>query len=287
MKRYSLSVCTRRLGKVQRTNGLREYSRNILRPRLQISQLFAAREAASNKSRFSRDSSIAKISFRGSMLGMDYAKQKEYFEQAYLTGSDIWTHIPYELRGRSVLEHVPKNSLILDIGSGRGMWAFALVELGYRVIGVDYVGRTIERTNEEAKHRAIEQRVRFVESDVLNMPFKDGTFDAATDFGLLQHLDQSDWKQYCDETARVIKDGGYFLAVVFSKETPSFLGWSPRASESGHFEKDGIHYHFFTRDEVARAFEAHFDVVEQKTEVVPKKDVPVFVSTVFKRKTHG
>ncbi|MBI5742246.1 MAG: hypothetical protein HZA25_00205, partial [Candidatus Niyogibacteria bacterium] len=57
-----------------------------------------------------------------------YTDQQKYFEQAYTTGSDIWTHFPYETKAAGLLEKLPQNSIILDLGSGRGTWAFELVE---------------------------------------------------------------------------------------------------------------------------------------------------------------
>lgn len=215
---------------------------------------------------------------------MNPEEQKKYFEQAYATGSDIWTHIPYEKRGVALLGHLPENSLILDMGSGRGTWSFELASMGYRVIGIDYAKNAVIKANKDAKDRGLEKKVRFVEADVLNIPFKEPIFDAVIDFGLMQHIQKENWDDYIREVARVIKPKGYFLKVVFSKETTSFLGFNPKESEDGEFEKDGIHYHFFTGEEAAKLFEKEFEIIEQKIETPSKKDIPVFISTLMRKR---
>ncbi|MCF7835598.1 MAG: class I SAM-dependent methyltransferase [Candidatus Marinimicrobia bacterium] len=215
---------------------------------------------------------------------MSYEEQKKYFEQSYTTGSDIWTHIPYEKRGLPLLSKLPKNSLILDVGSGRGMWSFELAEMGYRVIGIDYAKNAVDKANNGSKDRGLEGKIKFVEGDVLNMPFKESTFDAVVDFGLMQHLHKNDWDKYIKEVSRVTRTEGFFLKVVFSKETTSFLGFNPKESETADFEKDGIHYHFFTKEEIAEIFEKNFEIIEQKIEAPSKKDVPIFISTLMKKK---
>jgi 2-polyprenyl-3-methyl-5-hydroxy-6-metoxy-1,4-benzoquinol methylase len=65
--------------------------------------------------------------------------QHEYFDTAYRTGSDIWTHIAYHQIALDMLPTIPADSIILDVGSGRGVWAFKLIDRGFRVIGLDYV----------------------------------------------------------------------------------------------------------------------------------------------------
>ena len=214
---------------------------------------------------------------------MNYASQKKFFESAYATGTDTWTHIPNKL---SALEHVralPKDSLILDVGSGRGLWPFSLAELGYKVIGIDYAKSVVEKNNSEVKFRGLAGRIRFMEADALDIPFEDASFDAVTDFGLLQHLDPSDWHTYVTELSRVLKPGGLLMLVALSRETKVFLNWTPHVSPEGKFERDGVTYYFFTKEEVRDIFSAQFDTVSQSLEHV-EQDATYFVTSIFKKK---
>ena len=77
--------------------------------------------------------------------------QKQYFQFAYQTGSDIWTHIPYRHKAEQMLPPMELDATILDIGAGRGLWAAKLVGLGYRVLGIDYIESIVEKVNARIK----------------------------------------------------------------------------------------------------------------------------------------
>jgi len=208
---------------------------------------------------------------------------KKYFEQAYKTGSDIWTHIPYKLRGSSLLKKLEPGNLVLDVGCGRGLWAFRMAELGLRVIGMDYIQEVVDKDNYEVKNRKLEGKVKFMKGDVLDIPFSDLGFDAVTDFGLLQHLPPSYFDAYIKEISRVIKPKGHYLNVSFSRETRSYLTWHPKASKQSSFEYDGIHHHFFTNAEMTDMFSRSFRVVDQKIEYITDHIEMAIVVTLFEK----
>lgn len=214
---------------------------------------------------------------------MDYSSQKQFFEAAYATGTDIWTHIPNKLKALEHIRALPKDSFVLDLGSGRGYWPFSLAELGYKVIGIDYAKKIVDKNNSEVKFRGLQGRIRFMEADALDIPFEDASFDAVTDFGLLQHLYPEDWKQYAGELARVLKPGGVLLIVALSRETRSYLNWMPHVSPDGRFERDGVFYQFFTKEEVSGLFANGFETVSQTIEHTGDDDV-YFVTSVFRKK---
>lgn len=214
----------------------------------------------------------------------DYANQKKYFEQAYKTGSDMWTHIPFKLRGSSLTTKIPSDAMILDVGAGRGLWAVKLAEMGYRVVGMDYVKWMVDKQNEEVKPRNLGGRLGFIEGDVLDIPFGDGSFDAVTDFGLLQHIDPEDWDIYVSEVSRVIKSGGYLLLVELSKHTTSLFRWNPKAEKEIKYVQDGVVYCFFAEDQIKDMFYENFEVVDQKVEYIPENANVAYVETLLKRK---
>jgi len=214
----------------------------------------------------------------------DYLNQKKYFEQAYKTGSDMWTHIPFKLQGSTLTTRLPAEAMVLDIGAGRGLWAVKLAEMGYKVIGMDYVKWMVDKQNEEIKPRNLGGKLGFVEGDVLDISFEDGSFDAVTDFGLFQHIDPDDFEIYVSEVSRVVKPGGYLLLVELSKHTTSFLRWNPKASKENKFDQDGVVYYFFTEDEIKNMFSQNFEIVEQKVEYIPENANVAYVETLLKRK---
>ncbi len=201
-------------------------------------------------------------------------KQKQYFQFAYQTGSDIWTHLPYRYKAEQMLPPMERDALVLDIGAGRGLWAAKLVGLGYRVLGIDYVQAIVEKVNMRIKEDGYTDRARFIVGNALEIPFVDNGFDMVTDIGTFQHLKHKEWPQYVTEMYRVIKKNGYFLKVSLSRRTTRFLGWVPGSTTNGDFTKFGVHYHFFTEEEIHNTFGEHFDIIDQQFETYNSQSDP-------------
>jgi ubiquinone/menaquinone biosynthesis C-methylase UbiE len=214
---------------------------------------------------------------------MDYSEHKKYFEIAYRTGSDIWTHIPMKDRGKMLMEQLPLNSIILDVGSGRGLFARQLVESGYRVIGLDFESNIVEKTNEDVKSWGLDGKLKFVEGSALDIPFTDNSFDGVCDFGLLENLYKEDWEQYANEICRVLKPDGFYLNTSLSRETQHFLEFHPKGSVNGEFKKYGVHYHFFDKDEMKNIFNHQLNPIEQDIEFVEKPKQIALLETLFQK----
>ncbi len=206
---------------------------------------------------------------------MNADAQKNYFEIAYRTGSDVWTHIPYHHRALRMLPPLVADAMVLDVGAGRGLWLAKLVADGNRVIGLEYVYEMVTKGNADIKREGFADRARFIFGDVRDIPIADQAFDAITDIGVLQHIHKNDWDQYFSEMRRVLKSDGYILNVSLSKETPRFLGFKPKSSQESVFEKFGVSYYFFGNDEIRDLFAHHgFTLLEQYTENFDAKTDP-------------
>lgn len=193
--------------------------------------------------------------------------QHHYFDTAYRTGSDIWTHIPYHQIAFDMIPSIEPNSIILDIGSGRGVWAFKLIDHGFRVIGLDYVQSIVDKVNNDIKLHAYAERARFVHGIAADLPFTDESFSMVTDIGVLQHLPQPEWALYLSELRRVVAPGGYVLSVTLSAETPRFLGFTPKMNNQSPYTKFGVSYYFFSDEQLNILFAQYgFSVVSQRIE---------------------
>src|SRR3989338_2896670 len=102
---------------------------------------------------------------------MDYHEHKNYFETAYKTGSDVWTHVTVENQGKDFVERLVPGALVLELGSGRGLFAKHLAESGFRVIGLDFAGDAVKRADEEVKNWGLAGKLKFVEANALDIPF--------------------------------------------------------------------------------------------------------------------
>lgn len=89
---------------------------------------------------------------------------------------------------------------VLDACCGTGDLAIACARAGGKVTGLDFAGRMLERA--EAKAPELE----WVRGDLLELPFADGSFDAATvGFGV---RNVEDLERALAELRRVLRDGG-------------------------------------------------------------------------------
>jgi len=75
------------------------------------------------------------------------------------------------------------------------------------------------------------------------------------------------------------------LNVSLSRETQQFLGFNPKGSDSGDFERYGIHYHFFNKEEIENIFNDRLDLIEQKIESVESPDKVSLLETLFRKRT--
>jgi ubiquinone/menaquinone biosynthesis C-methylase UbiE len=214
---------------------------------------------------------------------MDYHEHKKYFETAYRTGSDTWPRMPIELQGVKLMERLPQGALILDIGSGRGLFAKHMADMGFRVIGIDFEGGIVKKANAEIKGWGLDGKLKFMEADTFDIPFADGSFDGACDFGLLENLYKEDWAKYANEVARILKPGGFYLNVSISRETKDFFEFTPKASADGDFEKYGIHYHFFKQEEIKNIFQNKLNVVSQENTPIKKPRNMILLETLLQK----
>lgn len=214
---------------------------------------------------------------------MDYHGHKEYFETAYKTGSDTWPRMPIEIQGLKLMEQLPLEAMILDIGSGRGLFAKHMAEMGFRVIGLDFEGNIVKKANAEIKNWGLEGKLKFMEANILDIPFTDASFDGACDFGLLENLFKEDWETYAKEITRILKPGGFYLNVSISRDTKNFFEFSPMASKEGDFEKYGIYYHFFEKEEIRKIFQNKLSIISQENTPIKKPRDMILLETLLQK----
>jgi len=194
---------------------------------------------------------------------MDYSLHRNYFNTAYKTGTDIWTHLPIDIRGAKLMGKLSAGATVLDIGSGRGIFAKKLAETGFKVIGIDSESEIVANTNKEVENWGLSGRVKFMVADALELPFVDESFDGVCALGLMENIHPEDWPKYADEVKRVLKPGGFYLNMSFSRKTRNFMKFSPIDSPDGEFQKHGVHYHFFEEEEMKNIFNKKFTLISQ------------------------
>jgi ubiquinone/menaquinone biosynthesis C-methylase UbiE len=213
---------------------------------------------------------------------MKYKPQKDYFQTAYNTGTDNWSQMDFKTEFLQYITMLPDEATVLDIGCGRGQLAFLLAEIGYKVIGIDYIEKIVKINNEEVKAKQLGGKLAFVSGDVFDIPLTDSSFDVVIDSGLLHHVHTEDWQDYKKEVDRVLSSDGYYLSVALCKETSNFMDWKPKNSDTPDFEKYGAKYHFFREGEVQKIFGENYEQIREEV-FVTQQDIALLF-TLLKKK---
>jgi len=109
------------------------------------------------------------------------------------------------------------SSRVLDVACGTGDLSLTLFEItGARVVGTDFCRPML--TIAAGK---MSGRIPLIEGDALDLPFRDGTFDAATIAFGLRNL--SNVEKGLAELSRVVKPGGWVAVLEFSRPTNAIL----------------------------------------------------------------
>lgn len=110
---------------------------------------------------------------------------------------------------------------VLDAGCGGGRYTIAWRLLGAaEVVGVDISPVNIATAAQRLAESEVDG-VRFVEGNVLALPFPAADFDLVFSNGVLHHT--VDWRRGIDELLRVLKPGG--LGWLYLIENPGGLFW--------------------------------------------------------------
>ena len=115
-------------------------------------------------------------------------------------------------------ERLPSSrARVLDVACGTGDLSLTLFEItGAGVVGTDFCRPMLDIAAGKTSGR-----IRLIEGDALDLPFRDGTFDAATIAFGLRNL--SNVESGLAELSRVLKPGGWVAVLEFSRPANAIL----------------------------------------------------------------
>jgi len=153
-----------------------------------------------------------------------------------------------EVQERSVidlLKSVPGRT-VLDVGGAHGQVAVPLRKNGYEVT---ILGSSPACDHNLANRLGREGAFRFVAGDLLNLPFRDRSFDFVVSFRLLPHVQR--WKRLIEELARVAR----FAVIVDFPTVWSVNIFTPLLFRlKKRIERNTRPYTLFTTGSVRKAF---------------------------------
>ena len=143
---------------------------------------------------------------------------------------------------------LPKDSKVLDVGTGRGYMAIILALQGYNVITGEPEGTFWADWKSSAKKVNVDDMITFTPLNAEKLPFKASDFDAVFLYATFHHI--GDRKGALGELMRVLKNNG-ILAII-------------------EFTDDGV-------EEVRKRYRGHPDAVDPRDY---SKDLEVEVKTI-------
>jgi ubiquinone/menaquinone biosynthesis C-methylase UbiE len=135
---------------------------------------------------------------------------RNYFNEK----AEIWDH-KFAEKDRSKLEAIVNkfdirhNPIMLDIGTGTGVLIpYLLPILGEgSIVAIDIAEKMLEKSRE----KLLDKRISHVQADVMNAPFKEGTFDAVICYSVFPHF--TDKKSALGEIHRILTGGGHLYVA--------------------------------------------------------------------------
>lgn len=112
----------------------------------------------------------------------------------------------------AIIQSEIKNARVLDMGCGSGRYSIALSLLGAKeVVGVDYQAKAFQAAKDYCEKNGL--NVKFHESNVLDLPFEDASFDFVFSNGVLHHT--SSIEKGLRELSRVLKKPGKAFLYLY------------------------------------------------------------------------
>ena len=104
----------------------------------------------------------------------------------------------------------------LDLGCGTGTNVLTLAQNGWKVTGVDFVGKAIQSARQKVKQAGLEADL--IVGDVTQLDMVTGPFDLILDIGCFHTLDNKRKIRYMRNLPGLLSPDGIYLMYAFFKE---------------------------------------------------------------------
>lgn len=125
-----------------------------------------------------------------------------------------------QLAMSALLTRHPPTGPILDLGCGSGDLSIYLAQLGYQVVGIDFVETAIANARKKlgSLPPKAAKRLDFQVADALQPSILQRQFGAVVDSGFFHLFDPEQCDHLVDEVARILVPGGRYYLHEFSVE---------------------------------------------------------------------
>ena len=115
-----------------------------------------------------------------------------------------------------LLERLPPNSRVLDLGCGSGIPVARTLARDHSVVGVDFSRAQLALARENVPGAT------FIRADLATIDFTPASFDAVVAFYVIFHLPRDDQLRLLGSIAAWLKPGGLFLATLSKRNEAAY-----------------------------------------------------------------
>lgn len=133
-----------------------------------------------------------------------------------------WTKVADEFLPVALRWKELHKQTVLDIGCGRGRHSLFLADMGFDVTATDISPEGIEQLEKEAKRRKLDNRIRTLVCDMLELPFENDRFDCVLGFLSITHTDYAGLKKVISRITAMLRKSGRLYVTFNSKNSPAF-----------------------------------------------------------------
>ena len=163
--------------------------------------------------------------------------ERDHVQKVYDAVATQWHGTRYKAWPRVVefIARLPARSLIADLGCGNGKMAPPCRDHGHHAVGCDF-------SIELVRIAALQQGLEAQAADVMAVPYRSATFDAALSIAVLHHVSTPERRVLLvSETLRVLRPGGVALFYAWAAEQDA-------GGRSGHrFDSSDVFVAFHNR----------------------------------------
>jgi len=177
----------------------------------------------------------------------------DYYAGLYYYYGDLWVFpvkivVPFinNMLQDLINDTLQAGEMVLDVGSGTGMYTRSIAKKSKHVYGVDISWGMLRMAQEHLKYHDL-NNITFARASVENLPFKDDFFDGVSCCGVLQLF--PDVVNALGEMNRVLIDGSKLAVMTYLKREKKKIKSLNIKSIDESLERE-THVHFFELDEL-------------------------------------
>ena len=154
----------------------------------------------------------------------DALNERKKLREVYNTIADCWSHLratPWP----EVVEFSKSidKGVVLDIGCGNGRNMIPFLSKNIKCVGFDFSRKMIKEAKKFLAKKGF--KTSLVVADVLELPFKENTFNAIIFSRSLHHIPTTQLRtETLKNVGKLLKPGGKMLLTVWRRYYPRFIG---------------------------------------------------------------